>query len=148
MKYLCNKHGETSLYPSNPVKRAKIDEALARVADIKFGCFLPKLFGKIEEVPAEKVEEFENSLNTFLAPYKDNADTTGYLFGDSITIADIAMVMRLTMARMANYHWDKYPSIQKFAKANYHSEAFQKVNHLVTIGINIPLFKSSQKQTT
>ena len=45
MKYLCNKHGETSLYPSDPVKRAKIDEALARVADIKFGCFLPKLFG-------------------------------------------------------------------------------------------------------
>ena len=56
------------------------------------------------------------------------------------------MVMRLTMCRMAGYHWDKYPSIQKvkiilslyltstllqFAKANYHSEAFQKVNHLV-----------------
>ena len=41
---------------------------------------------KIEEVPADKVEEFENSLNAFLAPYKDNAEATGYLFGDSITI--------------------------------------------------------------
>ena len=101
MKYLCNKQGtstllliiptnfekgETSLYPTEPVARAKIDEALARVSDIKFGCFLPKLFGKITEVPAEKVTEFEESLTSFLAPYKQNADSTGYLFGDSITI--------------------------------------------------------------
>ena len=41
------------------------------------------------------------------------------------------MTMRLTMCRMAGYHWDKYPNIQKFAKANYNSEVFQKVNQLV-----------------
>ena len=35
------------------------------------------------------------------------------------------------MCRMAGYHWDKYPNIQKFAKANYNSETFQKVNQLV-----------------
>ena len=86
MKYLCNKKGETSLYPTDLVKRAKIDEALARVSEIKFGCFLPKLFGSIDKVPDEKVAEFETSLNTFLAPYKENAEATGYLFGDSITI--------------------------------------------------------------
>lgn len=41
------------------------------------------------------------------------------------------MIMRLTMARMANYHWDKFPSVQKFAKANYNQAYFQKVNELV-----------------
>ena len=176
MKYLCNKQGtstllliiptnfekgETSLYPTEPVARAKIDEALARVSDIKFGCFLPKLFGKITEVPAEKVTEFEESLTAFLAPYKQNADSTGYLFGDSITIgnlsfpfqffictflsflffpsfylhfsADIAMFMRLTMARMAGYKWDKYPSMQKMSvpKGDASTAAFKKVNELV-----------------
>merc|ERR1712179_95061 len=133
MKYLCNKKGETSLYPSDNVIRAKIDEALARVGDIKFACFLPKLFGKIDEVPAEKVTEFEESLNAFLAPYKKNADATGYLFGDSITIADIAMIMRLTMCRMAGYKWDKYPNMQKMStpKNDASTTAFKKVNQLV-----------------
>ena len=32
---------------------------------------------------------------------------------------------------MANYHWDKFPSVQKFAKANYNQAYFQKVNELV-----------------
>ena len=90
MKYLCNKQDEeTSLYPRDTVTRAKIDEALARASDIKFACFLPKLFGKIDEVPVDKVTEFEESLNVFLAPYKANADATGYLFGDSMTIGKI-----------------------------------------------------------
>ena len=91
MKYLCNKQDEeTSLYPRDTVTRAKIDEALARASDIKFACFLPKLFGKIDEVPVDKVTEFEESLNAFLAPYKANADATGYLFGDSMTIGKLS----------------------------------------------------------
>merc|ERR1711935_42537 len=69
MKYLCNKFfmrtGETSLYPSDTVARANIDEALARVSDIKFACFLPKLHGKIAKVPAKEIQEFEESLTAF-----------------------------------------------------------------------------------
>ena len=34
-KYLCYKKGETSLYPSDPATRAKIDEALARCTTSK-----------------------------------------------------------------------------------------------------------------
>ena len=86
MKYLCNKKGETSLYPGDLTIRAKIDESLARVSELKFGGFIPKVFGRIDKVPDEKVAEFEESLATFLAPYTENAEKTGYLIGDSITI--------------------------------------------------------------
>ena len=55
----------------------------------KFACFLPKLHGKIAKVPADEIKEFEESLTAFLAPYEKNADATGYLLGDSITIGKI-----------------------------------------------------------
>ena len=53
----------------------------------------------MDDIEAEKKKEFEDGLNKFLAPYKKNAEKTGYLFGDSITIADIAMIMKCTMCR-------------------------------------------------
>ena len=82
-------------------------------------------------VPDDKIKEFEDSLTTFMMPYKKNADAAGYLFGEAITIADIALMMRLTMCRMACYKWDKYPNVQKFIDATDNLPAFKKVNHLV-----------------
>ena len=86
MKYLCDKKGETSLYPSDLNTRAQIDESMARVTEIKFEGFISKVFGSNDKVPDEKIAEFEESLSTFLAPYAENAEKTGYLIGDSITI--------------------------------------------------------------
>lgn len=57
------------------------------------------IFSKVEDIGDDKKKEFEDSLNKFLAPYKKNAEKTGYLFGNSITLADIAMIMKCTMAR-------------------------------------------------
>ena len=54
---------------------------------------------KVEDIEDDKKKEFEDSLNKFLAPYKKNAEKTGYLFGNSITLADIVMIMKCTMAR-------------------------------------------------
>ena len=56
-------------------------------------------FSKVEDIDDDKKKEFEDSLNKFLAPYKKNAEKTGYLFGNSITLADIVMIMKCTMAR-------------------------------------------------
>merc|ERR1711962_1904883 len=106
MKYICNKIGDTSLYPSDPKLRAKIDEAIQRTSLIKFSLFLPILFGKVEDIDDEKKAEFEESLNKFLAPYKKNAENTGY-------------------------HWTKFPSIGKLAKNNYNEKWMQVVNREV-----------------
>ena len=43
--------------------------------------------------------KFEESWNNFLAPFKKNTEKTGYLFGNSITLADIVMIINCTMAR-------------------------------------------------
>ena len=45
MKYVCYKKGETSIYPSDPATRAKVDQAIERAAIIKQGNFIPQLFG-------------------------------------------------------------------------------------------------------
>ena len=62
--------------------RAKIDEAIARTAMLKESNFYPKLFGQVEEIEEEKVKEFEESLNKYLAPYLENALETGWLIGN------------------------------------------------------------------
>ena len=61
--------------------RAKIDEAIARTAILKEANFYPKLFGQVEEIEDEKVQEFEESLNKYLKPYLENALQTGWLIG-------------------------------------------------------------------
>ena len=108
MKYICNLKGDTTLYPTDPKDRfhfvlfaigpekapssqyqfetlhktrAKIDEAIARTAMLKEANFYPKLFGQVEEIEEEKVKEFEESLNKYLAPYLENALETGWLIG-------------------------------------------------------------------
>ena len=101
MKYICNLKGETSLYPTDAKvgfqigreshlvawnwktdkTRAKIDEAIARTAMLKEANFYPKLFGQVEEIEDEKVQEFEESLNNYLKPYLENALETGWLIG-------------------------------------------------------------------
>ena len=71
MKYLCNKKGlykinycdkcsnsekgETSLYPTEPVARAAIDEALARVSDIKFGVSSPNSLARLTRFPLRRL---------------------------------------------------------------------------------------------
>ena len=62
--------------------RAKIDEAIARTAMLKEANFYPKLFGQVEEIEADKVQEFEESLNKYLEPYLENALKTGWLIGN------------------------------------------------------------------
>ena len=49
---------------------------------LKEANFYPKLFGQVEEIEEEKVKEFEESLNKYLAPYLENALETGWLIGN------------------------------------------------------------------
>ena len=58
------------------------------------------IFSKVDETSEEKIKEFEESMTKFLVPYK-SAEETGYLVGDSITLADLPWIMRCTIARMA-----------------------------------------------
>ena len=49
-KYFCNLNGNVSIYPTDPLKRAKIDEAIEDARIMKWAYFpLTKFFGKPEE---------------------------------------------------------------------------------------------------
>ena len=96
MQYLCARDTSVKscqLYPADIQLRGKIDEALCRVRDIKFFVFIGFLFGK-GKTSDEKIEEFEKSFEEFLK-FHPNFAKTGYLVGDNMTLADIALDCRL-----------------------------------------------------
>ena len=96
MQYLCARDTSVKscqLYPADIQVRSKIDEALCRVGDIKFFNFVGFLFGK-GKTSEEKIEEFEKSFEAFLK-FHPNFAQTGYLVGDNMTLADIALDCRL-----------------------------------------------------
>ena len=113
MKYLCYKQGETSLYPSDAITRAKIDEALCRVTDSKF-CwfvFVSQAFFNGGPTNQEKINEFEKGLLDFLSFHPDTAET-GYLIGNQLTLADIALAHRLSIPSLAGYKFEKFPEVK------------------------------------
>ena len=98
MQYLCARDTSVKscqLYPADIQLRGKIDEALCRVRDIKFFVFIGFLFGK-GKTSDEKIEEFEKSFEEFLK-FHPNFAKTGYLVGDNMTLADIALDCRLRL---------------------------------------------------
>ena len=96
MQYLCARDTSVKscqLYPADILIRSKIDETLCRVRDIKFFNFVGFLFGK-GKTSEEKIKEFEDSFEEFLK-FHPNFNKTGYLVGDHMTLADIALDCRL-----------------------------------------------------
>lgn len=96
MQYLCARDTSVKscqLYPADIQIRSKIDETLCRIRDIKFFNFVGFLFGK-GKTSEDKIEEFENSFEEFLK-FHPNFNKTGYLVGNDMTLADIALDCRL-----------------------------------------------------
>merc|ERR1712141_971966 len=129
MQYLCERDTSVKscqLYPKDLKTRAKIDEALCRVRDIKFFNFIGFLFGG-DKTSAEKIEEFEKSFETFLEMHPDYKKT-GYLIGDKMTIADIALDCRMSIPRAAGYKFEKFPGMKKYFELESNQPYYQKVN--------------------
>ena len=98
MQYLCARDTSVKscqLYPADIQIRSKIDETLCRVRDIKFFNFAGFLFGH-GKTSEEKIKEFEDSFEEFLK-FHPNFNKTGYLVGDHMTLADIALDCRLRL---------------------------------------------------
>merc|ERR1719447_345967 len=85
-QYLCKVAGQNSLYPDDPLRQARIDEAIADVKNMKF-------FGRPES--AEGLEEAEDSFQALSDLRFKNGNT--YLVGDSLTLADLVLAVNLTM---------------------------------------------------
>lgn len=94
MQYLMNKYAPgNDLYPTDPVKRAKVDEMLffdCSVLYERFGQLVyPVVWGAVKELLADKKEKFEEALGWLDHYIKTNG---GYVAGDKLTIADFSCV--------------------------------------------------------
>lgn len=115
--YLVNKYKpeNNSLYPRDPVKRARIDELL--YYDI--GTFYqsgsnllrPLLFGKSKELDPEAEKTFREVLK-FLDSKLEKGSK--FLLGDEITIADVSISSGLSFIECFDYSLDDFKSVKAY----------------------------------
>uniref|UniRef100_A0A1L8E4W9 glutathione transferase n=1 Tax=Nyssomyia neivai TaxID=330878 RepID=A0A1L8E4W9_9DIPT len=112
--YLVEKYGkDDALYPKDPVKRARVNQKLyfdmgtlyQRFADY----YYPVLFAKAPYKPEAytKMEEAVGFLNTALEGQK-------YAAGDSLTIADLALVATISTYDGFKFDFSKYPNVAQW----------------------------------
>nr|AIF73207.1 glutathione S-transferase D1A [Scaptomyza nr. nigrita Nevada] len=112
--YLVEKYGKTdSLYPKCPKKRAVINQRLYFDMGTLYQSFsnyyYPQVFAKAPADPElyKKMEVAVEFLNTFL-------EGQTYAAGDSLTIADIALLATVSSFEVAGYDFSKYENINKW----------------------------------
>merc|ERR1712168_623999 len=111
-QYLCKRAGDHSPYPADPLKQAKIDEAIADAKTMKFMYFaMTKLFGRPES--AEGLKEAEDSMKALNDLRFKNGNT--YMVGDSLTLADLVLAVNITMCTIIGQYDMKsnFPNLLK-----------------------------------
>lgn len=112
--YLVDKYAKTdSLYPKDAAKRALVNQRLyfdmgtlyQRFADY----YYPQIFAKAPANPdnLKKIEDAFGFLDTFL-------DGQTYAAGDSLTLADIALVVTVSTFEVAGFDFNKYANVAKW----------------------------------
>lgn len=114
LSYLTNKYGKTdSLYPKDPVKRAKIDQRMYFDMGTLYLRFMEYYYTQIfENKPAdpEKYKRFEEAMgffDTFLEGQK-------YAAGDNLTIADLTLIASVSTFEVAGFPVNNYPNIKRW----------------------------------
>ena len=112
--YLANKYGKTdSLYPQDPVKRAKIDQKLyfdmgtlyQRFADY----YYPQTFHQQPADP-EKYKKLEEGM----AFFETALEGQKYATGDFMTVADFTLVATIATFDISGFPWKSYPNIVRW----------------------------------
>jgi glutathione S-transferase len=117
MRFLCNISPEgATLYPTDPIKRARVDLALDWRQTSFYPC-LPSigyiLFGMDQSTEKAKEdfkklldEHFKTLTEVFL---KDNK----FIFSDTPTIADLSIALPLTFIKARSKFWEAVPEAVK-----------------------------------
>ncbi|KAI9585055.1 hypothetical protein GQX74_006950 [Glossina fuscipes] len=114
MVYLVEKYGKTdSLYPKCPKKRAIINQRLYFDMGTLYKSFAdyyyPQIFSKAPADPEmhKKIETAFDFLNSFLQGQQ-------YAAGDTLTVADIALLATVSTFEVAGFDFSKYPNVAKW----------------------------------
>lgn len=114
LSYLANKYGKTdSLYPKDPIKRAKIDQKMYFDMGTLYLRFQEYYYVQVfEKKPADpekykRLEEAMQFLDTALEGQK-------YATGENLTIADLTLIASISTVEVAGFPVDKYPNIKRW----------------------------------
>ncbi|KAM7359481.1 uncharacterized protein ACRADG_013004 [Cochliomyia hominivorax] len=112
--YLVEKYAKTdSLFPKCPKKQAIINQRLYFDMGTLYKSFAdyyyPQLFAKAPADPEmfKKMEAAFDFLNTFLEGHE-------YAAGDTLTVADFALLATVSTFEVANFDFSKYPNVAKW----------------------------------
>jgi len=102
MMYLVNKYQPNHpLYPTDPIKRAKVDELLfyemGTLHEAQTALLRPKVFGGAKELDPELERTFRDCLHYLDSRVGDTGDTK-FMTGGQLTIADILLLTTLDLA--------------------------------------------------
>ncbi|KNC25052.1 hypothetical protein FF38_11870 [Lucilia cuprina] len=114
MVYLVEKYGKNdSLFPKCPKKRAVINQRLYFDMGTLYKSFAdyyyPQIFAKAPADPElyKKMEAAFDFLNTFLEGHQ-------YVAGDSLTVADLALLASVSTFEVAGFDFSKYANVAKW----------------------------------
>lgn len=110
---MANKYGKTdSLYPTDPEKRARIDQRLFFDMDLysRFkGYYMVQIFEKKPADPEmfKRCEEAFGFLDGFLEDKK-------YAVGENLTIADFPLLVSVSNYELAGFPVDNYNNVKRW----------------------------------
>ncbi|BES94429.1 glutathione S-transferase [Nesidiocoris tenuis] len=129
MTYLVSKYGkDDSLYPTDPKKRAVVDQRLyfdMGTLIIRFGeLYYPFIF-RGADLDEEKIKKFDEAFK-FLDLYLGQSE---WAAGDNLTVADFALVSSVSTAEACDWDINKYPNVAKwYAKCKTSISGFAEIN--------------------
>lgn len=113
MAYLINKYkpDEQTLYPKNPVERARVDELLfygvGTLIPAAAKLFRPMIFGPVKEFNPDDEATYNGVLEYLDKRLSDNIGKK-FMLGDNLTIADIFFSASFTLPQACEYDLQKY----------------------------------------
>lgn len=117
MTYFADKYGKNdSLYPKEPAKRAVINQRLYFDMGTLYQRFCDYLFPQLSDKKSanpdqlKKLHDAMELLNTFL----DRGQGQSYVAGDTVTLADISLVVTVATMKAAHMNFDKYENVEKW----------------------------------
>lgn len=128
MRYLARKN-KSSFYPDEPQAQAKVDQWMdyvnhhirTNVGKVHFNRTLAAMMGA--EVDEKSLADGQRFLDSNVPAIEDCLSRQPYLCGDTMTLADIALVAALEPSDMSRIDLSKYPSLTKWLSAR-RGEAF------------------------
>jgi len=132
-RYLACKN-QNNMYPQDAQKRAEIDQWMdvaahhirTNMSKILFNkVFAPMMERSVDE---QSMADGRTNLATNLPMVNDTLGQTPYLAGDSLTIADTAMMAALDPFEMIEVDLTPYPNINKWRQNNMAQDWYQNVH--------------------